>query len=220
VLVTVLDAIVRLIQPVMPFLAESIWQALAKVAPQRGLPEPHGAAESVVIAAWPKCPESWRDPAIEARMARMQELVRGIREVRNRYTIDPATKLSVSVRCRAEIAADFAALTPFITQLAGVGDFTCGPDAVKPKQATSTVTPDFEAYVSLAGLIDVAKEAERVEKLLAEKRKFLGGTKGKLSNASFVDRAPAEVVQQQRDLVTDLENQIRTMEDILAELRK
>ena len=71
---------------------------------------------------------------------------------------------------------------------------------------------------------NVLNEKERlesqVEKLLAEKRKFLGGTKGKLSNASFVDRAPAEVVQQQRDLVTDLENQIRTMEDILAELRK
>jgi valyl-tRNA synthetase len=220
VLVAVLDAIVRLIHPVMPFLAESIWQALAKVAPKRGLPEPQGVAESVMIAAWPKCPESWRDAAIETRMARMQELVRGIREVRNRYTIDPATKLAVSVRCRSEVAADFQALTPFITQLAGVGSFTCGPDTTKPKQASSTVNPDFEAYVSLAGLIDVAKESERLEKQIGEKRKFLAATQAKLANAGFVERAPAEVVKQQRDLVTDLENQIRTMEANLQELRK
>jgi valyl-tRNA synthetase len=220
VLVTVLDAIVRLIHPVMPFLAESIWQALGQVAPKRGLPEPQTAAESVMIAAWPKCPESWRDAAIETRMARMQELVRGIREVRNRYTIDPGTKLAVSVRCRAEIASDFWALTPFITQLAGVGDFRCGSDTTKPKQASSTVNPDFEAYVSLAGLIDVAKEAERLEKQLGEKRKFLAATQAKLANAGFVERAPAEVVQQQRDLVSDLESQIRTMEANLDDLRR
>jgi valyl-tRNA synthetase len=173
-----------------------------------------------MIAAWPGCPESWRDVAIETRMSRMQELVRGIREVRNRYTIDPATKLSVSIRCRPEVAADFRALTPFITQLAGVGTFTCGPDSTKPKQASSTVTPDFEAYVSLAGLIDVAKEAERLEKQLGEKRKFLAATQAKLANAGFVERAPAEVVQQQRDLVTDLESQIRTIEANLDELRR
>src|SRR5687767_6169477 len=79
VLVGVLDAIIRLIQPVMPFLAESVWQALAKVAPERGLPEPHGAAESVMIAAWPHCPETWRDPATEVRIGRMQDLVRSVR---------------------------------------------------------------------------------------------------------------------------------------------
>jgi valyl-tRNA synthetase len=220
VLVAVLDAIVRLIQPVMPFLTESIWQALGAVAPKRGLLEAQGAAESVMIAAWPKCPDSWHDMAIETRMARMQELVRGIREVRNRYTIDPATKLSVSVRCRPDVAADFQALTPFITQLAGVGTFTCGLDTTKPKQASSTINPDFEAYVSLAGLIDVAKEGERLEKQLAEKRKFLAATQAKLANAGFVERAPAEVVQQQRDLVMDLENQIRTMEANLQELRR
>jgi valyl-tRNA synthetase len=220
VLVGVLDAIVRLIQPLMPFLAESIWQALAKVAPQRGLPEPHGAAESVVIAAWPHCPEAWRDPATETRIGRMQDLVRSVREVRNRYMVDPKTALAVSVRCRGDVAADFRALAPFIAALAGVGNFTCGPDTTKPGQAGSAVRPDFEVYVSLAGLIDLGKEVGRQEKELAEKRKFLAAALAKLNNASFVERAPAEVVQQQRDLVADLENQIRTLEANLDELRR
>ncbi len=76
VLIGVLDAILRLVQPVMPFVAESIWQALFQAAPHRGLPLPTEAAESVVIAPWPAFPEAWKDAAMEARMARMQELVR------------------------------------------------------------------------------------------------------------------------------------------------
>ncbi len=75
VLVGVLDAVLRLVQPVMPFVAESIWQALGQAAPHRGLPLPTEAAESVVIAPWPVFPEVWKDAAMEARMARMQELV-------------------------------------------------------------------------------------------------------------------------------------------------
>ncbi len=75
-LIGVLDAVLRLVQPIMPFVAESIWQALAEAAPRRGLPTPAPAAESVVIAPWPAFPEAWKDAAMEARFARMQELVR------------------------------------------------------------------------------------------------------------------------------------------------
>jgi valyl-tRNA synthetase len=220
VLVGVLDAIVRLIQPVMPFLAESVWQALNAVAPERGLPEPAKAVESVCVALWPGYPEDWRDPGIEARIGRMQELVRGVREVRNRYMVDPRTELAVNVRCRPEVAGDFQALEPFIRQLAGIGSFACGPDTGKPKQAAGIVHADFEAYVSLTGLIDVGKEVQRLQKQLAEKRKHLQGTQAKLGNASFVERAPAEVVQQQREQVVELEAQIRTLEANLRELQQ
>ena len=82
VLVGVLDGILRLVQPIMPFVAESIWQALNETAFERGLPAPEPAAESVVIAPWPSLPEAWRDPAMETRIGRMQELVRAVREVR------------------------------------------------------------------------------------------------------------------------------------------
>ena len=99
VLVGVLDAILRLVQPIMPFVAESIWQALAEAAFERGLPAPEPAAESVVIAPWPAFPATWQDAAMEQRMARMQDLVRGVREVRNRYSVDAKTPLDVFVRC-------------------------------------------------------------------------------------------------------------------------
>jgi valyl-tRNA synthetase len=218
VLVGLLDGILRLVHPIMPFVAESIWQALNETAFERGLPSPDPGAESVVIAPWPSLPESWRDAAMETRIGRMQELVRAVREVRNRYTVDQKTNLDVFVRCSETIAGDFRTLTPFISALAGVGRLECGPQTAKPRQSATHVTPEFEVYVSLAGLIDPAAEKARLEKQHAEKVKHLHAARGKLGNANFVERAPADVVQQQRDLVADLQNQIKIIEENLKEL--
>jgi valyl-tRNA synthetase len=153
-------------------------------------------------------------------MARMQDLVRAVREIRNRYQLDPKIRLEVWVRCNPEIAQDFRVQAPFIESLAGVGRLECGDTLAKPKQAAGHVQPDFEAYVSLAGLIDAAAETKRLEKQLAEKQKFLQTTLAKLANPNFADRAPADVVQQQHDLVTDLQNQIQRLETNLDELRQ
>jgi valyl-tRNA synthetase len=215
----VLDAILRLAHPVMPFVTESIWQALGEAAFERRLPAPEPSTESVMIAPWPAFPAEWQDRAMEERIRRMQDLVRGVREIRNRYMVDPKKPLDVFVRCGAAVAADFELLRPFILQLAGLGKLECGPDVAKPPQSAGHVHPDFEAYVSLRGLIDPAAESKRLEKQLAEKRKHLQGVKAKLDNANFVKNAPAEVVEQQRAQVTEMENQIRVLEANLAELR-
>jgi valyl-tRNA synthetase len=157
---------------------------------------------------------------MEQRIARMQELVRAVREVRNRYMVDPKTGLDVLVRCEPAVAADFQALTPFITLLASVGRLECGPGVAKPPQSASHVHAEFEAYISLRDLIDVAAEVKRLEKQLAEKRKHLQGAQAKLDNPSFVGKAPPVVVQQQRESVLDLQNQIKVMEHHLSELRQ
>lgn len=219
VLIGVVDGILRLVQPVMPFVAETLWQALNEAAPERGLPAQAKAEASVVIAKWPSYPESWIDAAVEARFARMQELVRGVREVRNRYQVDDKTKLDVVVKCSDAVAADFNALAAFIGPLAGIANFTAGPAVTKPKQAGGVVRPEFEAYVSLAGLIDPFAEAKRLEKLIAEKRKSLDGVKAKLSNEAFVKNAKPEAVLQQRESAADLEKQIATMEENLKDLQ-
>jgi len=220
VLAGVLDGILRLVQPVMPFVAESLWSALNEAAPERGLLSPSKAEESVCIAAWPSYPDEWVSRDVETRFARMQELVRGVREIRNRYQVDDKTKLDVAVKCSPEVAAEFNALAQFIGPLAGIAMLTAGPNTAKPKQAGGLVAAEFEAYVSLAGLIDAAAEARRVEKQIETKRKSLEGTKAKLANEKFVGSAPAEVVQQQRDLVTDVEKQIAALEENLKELKE
>jgi valyl-tRNA synthetase len=220
VLAGVLDGILRLVHPFMPFVAESIWQALGEAASTRGLPAPAPAAASVVIASWPSYPAAWRDEAMEARLLRMQDLVRMVREIRNRYMVDPKTPVNASVRCGRAVAEDFRLLAPFITQLATVGKLEYGPDVTKPKQAATQVHADFEVYVSLEGLIDVAKETERLEKQQTEKTRALQAIRGKLANTNFVDRAPPDIVQQARDQVAELEGQLRIIEETLKDLRQ
>jgi valyl-tRNA synthetase len=219
VLVGVLDAILRLVHPIMPFVAESVWQALAEAAFERGLPAPEPAAESVAIACWPALPAEWQDPVMEQRIARMQDLLRAVREVRNRYQIDKAP-LEVFVRCGRPIAEDFRALAPFVTLLANVNRLECGPDVQKPPQSARHVHPDFEAYVSHRGLIDRAKEIQRLEKQRTEVQRRLQSARAKLENANFVRNAPTDVVQQQRDLVADLECQLTAIEENLDDLRQ
>ena len=219
VLAGVLDGILRLAQPVMPFVTESIWQALNEAAPSRGLPTPGPAAESVCIAPWPSYPEAFGDAAMEARLARMQDLVRLVREVRNRYMVDTKTALDVFIRCSATVASDFQTLAGFIQRLGGVGTLNAGPDTAKPRQAATQVHGEFELYVSLEGLIDVAKEITRLQKQQTEKTKALEAARGKLNNAGFLSRAQPEVVQATKDQVTDLETQLRIIETTLADLQ-
>ncbi len=219
VLVGVLDGILRLVHPVMPFLAESLWEYLGQAAPERGFPLPTVAEESVCIAAWPNYPATLIDASTETSIAMMQDLVRGIRELRNRYQIDKAT-LDVVVRCAEPVANDLNAMSAFVKSLGQLNSLTCGPTIEKPKQAGSFVTNQFEAYVSLVGLIDAVAEIKRLEKQIAEKQKSLSGTLAKLSNESFVKNAPPEVLTIQKNQAADTESQIRAMEANLAELRQ
>jgi valyl-tRNA synthetase len=220
VLPGVLDGILRLVQPVMPFVAESLWQALGEVAPDRGLPAPSKAEESVAIARWPSYPAEWIDAGVETRFARMQDLVRSVREVRNRYQVDDKTRLDVSVKCSDAVAADFNALAAFISPLAGIAKLSAGPAVAKPKQAGGIVRPEFEAYVSLVGLIDVPTEIARLEKQIAATQKSLDAARAKLANEGFLKNAKPEAVQQQRDSAADLEKQLDALEENLRDLRE
>src|SRR5205814_6162956 len=158
-----------------PFVTESIWQALNETAFERGRPAPDPSTESAMIAPWPALPESWRDPSMEQRIGRMQELVRAVREVRNRYMIDAKTPLDVFVRTSEAVAADFEQLRPFIVLLAGVGKLQAGPGVAKPPQSAGFVHAEFEAYTSVAGLIDLAAGVTRTEQQRAEVQRHLQG---------------------------------------------
>jgi valyl-tRNA synthetase len=211
VLVTCLDGIVRLIHPIMPFVSESLWEALNQAVPTRDV------ATLACHAAWPTYDDAFVDASTESRIARMQELVRGIREIRNRYMIDKAT-VDVTVKCTEPIAAELNALAPFVKSLGQLGSFDCGPAVAKPRQRGTIVHREFEAYVSLAGLIDVPAELKRLEKQIADKQKQLAGLTAKLGNESFVKNAPAEVVEQQKATAAEIGNQIAAMEANRAEL--
>jgi valyl-tRNA synthetase len=216
VLVGVVDGVLRLAHPVMPFVTESLWAALNESAPVRGLPTPSERPENACVADWPDYPADLAAPETEAAIGRMQELVRAVREVRNRYQIDPKAKVELVMP--AADAKRFAGLETFVTDMAGLSAFTVTPTATKPKQSASIVRGDFSARVLLEGLIDPTTEAKRLDKQIADARKQAAALTAKLANASYVANAPPEVVQESRDKVAELTRQAESLEESLRDL--
>ncbi|MCS7166927.1 MAG: valine--tRNA ligase [Gemmatales bacterium] len=219
-LVGVLDAIIRLLHPVMPFVTESLWQALNQCAYLRGLPQPRPATETIMLAPWPDFPSSWQDPQVERLITQMQELVRAIRNLRSNFQVPEKAEVEVTVRAEPGLAEQFQQLRPFITQLARVQAFHCGPEKTRPPQAAASVHADFEVYLHLQGLIDIAAETKRLQKQRLEKERQLQNVRAKLANDQFISKAPAEVVQQQRQLEADLLEQLRILEENLQQLQE
>jgi valyl-tRNA synthetase len=216
VLVSVLDGILRLAHPIMPFVTESLWEALNSAAPERGLLKLEPAKPNVCIAPWPVYPAEFLAPQTEASIGRMQEFIRAIREIRNRYQIDPKAKLEAVMTVAH--GAPFVNLKAFIIDLGGLSALTFTPEPTKPKQSASIVTADFEARILLAGLIDPATEAKRLEKQIADLKKQSAALSGKLSNESFVKNAPPEVVAESREKIAEMTKQVETLEGNLKDM--
>lgn len=219
VLAHALDTLLRLLQPMIPFLAEEVWQLLGTAAPERGLPQPATAAESVTIATWPLVDQARQDQEIEHRFGRFQEVLRGVREIRSRQNIPPKTSISFAVRTDDETAALLAPLEPYFDSMAGAQATGWGPAVEPPATHAKVALPGLEIYVDLAGFIDVEAEIARNEKEREKVIGFIAAKEKKLANASFVDRAPAEVVAQERASLEELRERLASIEAALASLR-
>ena len=218
VLVAVLDTIARLLHPFTPFITEDLWQRLNEIAPTRGLPEPSTAAAAVIIAPWPSGLDSYRDPALESRFQRLQDLIVAMRNVRANYNISPAVAVSISVRCSPEIAADLKQVQQQVETLAKATLTAAGPDVVSPSASARLSFEDAEGYLSLEGLVDLQAEKERLNKEAEKLRGFIAGHEKKLTNQSFVDRAPPEVVEEVRSTLAGMQKQLSSIEEAIRQL--
>ena len=218
VLVAVLDTIIRLLQPITPFLCEELWARLAELAPQRGLPEPTDAEDAAIIAKWPELPADWQDAALEARFERLQETIIAIRNVRAVYNIPPSTTLPLHVKCPDDIAADLQNVAEQFDNLAKVELSSAGPDVTRPPASASFALGEAEGYIPLEGAIDRDAELDRQRKEAEKLRGHIAGHEKKLSNDKFVNNAPADVVAGVRETLANLQNQLASVEQILRDL--
>ncbi len=206
ILAHVLDNLLRLLQPMTPFVTEEIWQLLAAVAPRRGLDAVEPAAESIMIADWPQCDARRRDERIEAQFARFQDVLRAVRDIRGRQNVPPRTQIAFCVRCDLATAALLQPMEPYFASMAAARPMGWGPDVKAPAVSADVALPGMEIFVDLSDLIDVAAERKRKEEDLAKLDGLIAAKRKKLENKSFVDRAPAAVVQGERDSLKDLED--------------
>lgn len=220
VLAHTLDTLLRLLHPIMPFITEEVWQLLNKVAPVRGIIDPQPAIDSIMIAPWPIAHDSHQLPEIEARFSRFQAVLAALRDIRNRQNIPFKTPLEFSVRCDEETALLLEPMALYFESMANAQAGACGVLVDAPPINATISLNGMDVFVNLAGSIDVAAEIARNEK---EEQKLIGLIKGKeskLSNESFVERAPPPVVATEREALAKLHEQLATVRAALAVLKK
>ncbi|MHB1036519.1 MAG: class I tRNA ligase family protein [Pirellulales bacterium] len=220
VLAHTLDTLLRLLHPVIPFITEEVWQLLAAAAPKRGLGEPASAAESIIIAPWPQAEAARQNPEIEARFARFQDVLKGLREIRSRQSIPPKTRIEFAVRCDEATARLLRPMEPYFDSMAGAKAVAWGGEVEPPAANAQFNLSGIEVFVDLAGLIDVEAEMARNQKEYAKLLGLIAAKEKKLTNGSFLERAPAEVVQKERGSLREMQERLASIEASLAELRK
>ncbi len=185
VLIYVLSNTLKLLHPFMPFITEEIWQAL-----------PHDG-ESIMISNWPEYNEKFVNPVAEQEMTVIMEAIKGVRNVKNEMNVPPSKKVKLFVV--TESADLFKQATAFLEKLASASEVDIREHkAGIPENVVSVVNPKAEIFLPLDELVDKEKEIERLTK---EKAKLIGEIKrveGKLSNKGFTDKAPASVVEEER----------------------
>jgi valyl-tRNA synthetase len=209
VLAEVLDRAMRLLHPIMPFITEVVWQRL-----------PHAPVEapSVMVARWPEPVEGWEDAAAEAAFAELQEVVVEVRRMRQEYGIQPGVRVPLravpaSERVRETLEAGRRALL----DLARVDDLGFGP-ANGGVGASAVLRSGTELFLPLAGVIDLDRERRRLRDEAARVEGLASGTEKKLANEGFVAKAPAEVVEREREKLAGYREQLQKLNAKLAAL--
>ncbi len=197
-LLTVLEALLRALHPIMPFITEEIWQ---KVAPLAGC-----AGPSIMLAPWPDSKHYPIDAGAEQQVEWMKGFILGVRQIRGEMDISPARKLPLLVRNASP--ADRALLAShrgFLERLAGLDAPRELASGETPPACAAAVVGEMTLLVPMAGLIDPAAELTRLTKRLEKNRQEIAKATAKLGNANFVANAPPEVVATERERIAQFE---------------
>ncbi len=218
VLAFVLDRILRLLHPFVPFITEGIFQKLNEIVPIRGL---KGIAQAVpspaiVIAGWPENMTSLIDSDVENVIESVQTVIRIIRDIRSTYNKSPGEKLTASASAPKNIAGILNQNAELVCQLASLRHFEAGEGLEKPKNAASAIVEQVQVYLHEA--VDPQAERQRLQKQKEQLQKVKASMEAKLANESFVSRAKPVVVAQSRAKLAELTGQLETVEKHLQEL--
>jgi valyl-tRNA synthetase len=197
-LVTVLDGTLRLLHPVIPFITETVWQRL---------PGRNAESESLMVSRWPEPVAAWEDADVEARVQELKEAVAAVRNFRAEYGVQPAQRLTVRLAGDADALGFLSgAARGAFRDLARLEEVQEGR-ADGNVGATAVLRCGLELFVPLEGVIDVDRERARLREDVARADRLLDGTRARLGNEKFVSRAPADVIQREREKLTGIEEQ-------------
>ena len=211
-LVRVLETVLRLIHPLMPFVTEEIWQRVAPLAGRTG--------PSIMLESYPVPRPELDDPEAVEHMTWVRDLVLAIRRVRGELDLAPGRQVPVVLTGPSDTERDrLAGGSAYVRALARVATIDVLEAGSPTPKAATALLGGLEVLVPLEGLIDKDAEIERLERQLDKLGKNLDRAHAKLANPSFLDRAPAEVVEKERRRAAELDASIGKLEAQLETLR-
>jgi len=216
VLAVAIDQVLRLLHPFVPFLTARLWQALVEQVPVRGIETPLPTCEQLIHAAWPQANAAWRDDRVERHIAFLQDVIRGIRDVRSRYTIPPQARLTAQIPADGDTATALHTGASLLKTMAGLESLEIGAGIQRSPDAATAVVGSLEVYIP--GVIDSEKERARLAKQQLDLQKRIDGSRRKLGNDKFLSKASPDVVQKERDRLAESEAQMENVEAALAAL--
>lgn len=209
VLVRTLTQALALLHPFMPFVTEHIWQHL----PHQG--------KALAIAEWPTAEEKWRFSKDEKQMEYLCEAIRAVRNMRSEAGVEPRRKCRLVLRPkRSDLRDTLLQHTDYFCTLANAEEVTVIDAESSPKNAMTAVTDGMEIYLILQGLIDIDKENARITKEEKQLKQEIIRLENKLSNSSFVEKAPAAVVNGERTKLANYKEKLEAVSDRRTFLEK
>jgi valyl-tRNA synthetase len=198
ILVYVLDRVLQMLHPYMPFVTEVTWQHL-----------PKRESEALMITEWPPKSHTPPDEKAEAQMLILIEVIRAIRNIRSEYNVEPGKRIPAYVAAGEHVSV-LIKHSEILTSLARLDE-----DSL---QMRKTLAEKIEIYLPLAGMIDLQAERERMQKELAQLDERIATSQTKLGNTGFIQKAPAAIVQKEREKLADLELQAAKIQERLKDL--
>jgi len=207
-LVELLEQILLLLHPLMPFVTEEIWQVLGE---QR---------KSIMLEPYPRAEATWVDEDVASQMDFLMGTIRAIRNLRTEMNCPPGKEVKVVFHGPAEDLSFLRAQEPYLRSLARVGatDYVTSGD--RPKGAATAIVGSTELYLPLAQMINLNEERGRLTKEIDKAKDELSRVQKKLSNTDFLNKAKEEVVQKEREKAGQYEEKIRTLNLSLERLEE
>ena len=220
-LVRVLETMLRLAHPLIPFITEELWQTVAPIAGVEDVKVSHGVTEgnprgstapTIMTQAYPLADMARCDEKADAWVALLKDMINACRSLRGEMNISPALKVPL-VAAGDKTAVE--AYAPYLASLAKLSEVTAVGDNLPASEAPVQIVGDFRLMLKIE--IDVAAEKERVSKEITRIEGEIANAEKKLATPSFVERAPAAVVNQEKER---LANAIDRREKLVAQLAR
>jgi valyl-tRNA synthetase len=210
-LISVLEALLRLLHPIIPFVTEEIWQ---EVAPRAGV-----EGGTIMLRPYPVPNDDAQQAEAVADIEWVKQFILGIRQIRGEMDISPGKPLPVLLQnATADDLSRVEKLSLLLQRVGRVESISPLAAGEEPPNSATALLGDVQLLVPMKGLIDVDAERSRLEKQVQRVQGDLARSKGKLGNASFVNNAPAEVVTQEKQRVVEFEKTIAQLAEQLEKL--